>query len=67
MNNYVDQWGHSRLYDEETLALLLEQAGFAEPRRCAYGESAFEVLRGIDRHDPSGLEHFVLCVEAVKP
>ena len=66
VNNYIYQWGHSRLYDEETLALLLEQAGFAEPRRCAYGESAFEVLRGIDRHDPSGLEHFVLCVEAVK-
>ena len=67
VNNYVYGSGHRRLYDEETLALLLEQAGFVEPRRCAFGESAFEVLRGIDRHDPRGLEQLVLCVEAVKP
>ena len=67
VNNYVYGSGHRRLYDEETLALLLEQAGFVEPRRCAFGESAFEVSRGIDRHDPSGLEQLVLCVEAVKP
>jgi predicted SAM-dependent methyltransferase len=66
-NNYVYGWEHRRLYDEETLALMLEQAGFVEPRSCAYGESEHEVLRGIDRHDPGGLEHFVLCLEAAKP
>ena len=67
VNNYVYSWGHRRLYDEETLARMLERAGFVEPRSCSYGASEHEILRGIDRHDPSGLEHFVLCVEAVKP
>ena len=67
VNNYVYSWGHRRIYDEETLALMLEQAGFVEPRRCAFGESEHAVLRGIDRHDPEGLGHLVLCVEAVKP
>jgi predicted SAM-dependent methyltransferase len=67
VNNYVYDWDHRRLYDEETLALLLIEAGFAQPRRRSYGESGHAALRGIDRHDPSGLEHFVLCLEAVKP
>jgi predicted SAM-dependent methyltransferase len=67
VNNYVYGSGHRRLYDEQTLVLLLAEAGFVEPRRCSYGESEHEALKGIDRHDPEGLEHFVLCVEAVKP
>jgi predicted SAM-dependent methyltransferase len=67
VNNYVYGSGHRRLYDEEMLALLLVEAGFAEPQRRSYGESDHEALKGIDRHDPEGLEHFVLCLEAVKP
>jgi predicted SAM-dependent methyltransferase len=67
VNNYVYGWGHRRLYDEETLTLMLERAGFVEPRSYSYGESDHEALRGIDRHDPSGLEYFILCLEAVKP
>jgi predicted SAM-dependent methyltransferase len=67
VNNYVYSFGHRRLYDEETLALMLREAGFADARRQAYGESDHDVLRGIDRHDPEGLDKFVLCVEAVKP
>ena len=67
VNNYVYSFGHRRLYDEETLALLLREAGFVDPQRRAYGESRHEVLRGIDRHDPEGLEKFVLCLDAAKP
>jgi predicted SAM-dependent methyltransferase len=67
VNNYAYGSGHRRLYDEESLALLLVEAGFVEPRRCAYGESDHEALKGVDRHDPEGLDHFVLCLEAVKP
>jgi predicted SAM-dependent methyltransferase len=67
VNNYAYDWGHRRLYDEETLALLLADAGLVEPLRHSYGESEHDFLRGIDRHDPEGLEHFVLCLEAVKP
>jgi len=67
VNNYVYGSGHRRLYDEETLAVMLVQAGFVEPRRSRYGESRHAALRGIDRHDPNGLEHFVLCLDAVKP
>ena len=67
VNNYVYGSGHRRLYDEEMLAHLLREAGFVEPRRCSYGESEHDALKGIDRHDPEGLGHFVLCLEAVKP
>ena len=67
VNNYVYDWGHRRLYDEETLSLMLRRAGFVEPRRYAYGESEHAALREIDRHDPHPLGHFVLCLEAVKP
>jgi predicted SAM-dependent methyltransferase len=67
VNNYVYGSGHRQLYDEETLALLLRDAGFVDPRRQAYGESDYDVMRGIDRHDPGGLEKLVLCLEAVKP
>jgi predicted SAM-dependent methyltransferase len=67
INNYVYGSGHRRLYDEEMLARVLLEAGFAEPKRRTYGESEHEALKGIDRHDPEGLEHFILCLEAVKP
>jgi predicted SAM-dependent methyltransferase len=67
VNNYAYGSGHRRLYDEEMLARLLVEAGFVEPRRWSYGESDHESLKDIDRHDPEGLEHFVLCLEAVKP
>jgi predicted SAM-dependent methyltransferase len=67
VNNYVYGSGHRRLYDEETLTRMLEDAGFGEVTRRAFGESGHDILRGIDCHHPEGLEKFVLCLEAIKP
>ena len=68
LNNYVHAWGHRHVYDEETLALLLEEAGFVDVERAAFGKSRHPGLRNVDRH-PMGepLQSLVVCVDAVKP
>jgi len=66
-NNYAYSWGHRQLYDEETLARMLSEAGFVGVVRRSFGESAFEILRGIDRHDLPGLRKLLLCVDAERP
>jgi len=67
VNNYFYSWGHRHIYDFETLTLLLSEAGFEQIERASYGQSRHTALRGIDRHDPQGLESLVLIVDAVKP
>ena len=66
-NNYAYSWGHRQLYDEETLARMLAEAGFVGVVRRSFGESAYGVLRGIDRHDLPGLRMLLLCVDAERP
>lgn len=41
-------WDHKLLYTKEYLKSVLENCGFSEVRFCAYGESAFDELKGID-------------------
>lgn len=48
MNDYYRMWGHQFVYDEPTLRLLLERAGFVGVRSEAVGESADPRLRGIE-------------------
>jgi predicted SAM-dependent methyltransferase len=67
VNNYFYSWDHRHIYDFDSLARLLTDAGFAEVEEAAFGRSRHAVLDGIDRHDPDGLERSVLCVDAVKP
>jgi predicted SAM-dependent methyltransferase len=67
LNNYVQLHGHRHLYDFETLALLLAEAGFERIEQVEFGESGHPVLRGIDRHDAGELRALVLGVDAVKP
>ena len=67
LNNYFYSWEHRHIYDFESLATLLRNAGFEDVREAAYGESRHDLLRGIDRHDPGELRRSVLCVDAVKP
>lgn len=67
VNNYFYSWDHRQLYDYETLALLLREAGFEQIERAKYCQSRHGVLRGIDRHDPDPLFTFVFAVDAVKP
>jgi predicted SAM-dependent methyltransferase len=67
INRAFRGWGHQFLYNETTLRALLLDAGFGDVRRCAYGESEREELRGLERHewqpDFEGLSH-ILIVEA---
>jgi len=50
INNAFRAWGHQFLYDAETLEADLRSAGFSRIERVGYGESAHEMLQGIERH-----------------
>ena len=67
VNNYFYSWGHRHIYDFASLKRLLTEAGFTDVTRAAYGESAHDVLRGIDRHEMGHLARIVIAVDAVKP
>ena len=47
-NSFVRDWGHSFIYDEKTLRLSLERAGFANIARCELKESESEELRNLE-------------------
>ena len=47
----VRQWGHTFLYDGETLAYVLKECGF-EPRRVDFQQSEVSELRGLDIRSP---------------
>lgn len=65
-NNYLRMWGHKFVFDFDSLRTLLTAAGFEEIERTGFNRSRHELLDGTDRHDPSGLESLVVCVDAVK-
>lgn len=67
LNNYFYSWEHRHIYDFESLARLLREAGFEDVREASFGESSHALLNAIDRHDPEELGRSVLCVDAVKP
>jgi predicted SAM-dependent methyltransferase len=67
MNNYVHMHGHLHIYDYETLALLLGDAGFEQVERVEFGESRHPALRGVDTHAMGELSKLVVCVDAVRP
>ncbi len=53
INKSFRGWGHQFLYNVATLAAALHDAGFADVRTCAYGESTDPVLRDLERHEKS--------------
>ena len=67
LNNYVYSWGHTHIYDFDTIALLLREAGFEDIARAEFGQSEHQILRGVDTHDMDDLGHTVVAVDAVKP
>jgi predicted SAM-dependent methyltransferase len=67
VNNYFFQHGHRHIFDFDTLAELLSDAGFLQIERASFGQSRHPELRGIDTHDVGGPEHLVVAVDAVKP
>lgn len=50
VNCDVRNWDHKFIYDFATLAQEMHRAGFVEVTRHAAGESADEVLRGLESH-----------------
>lgn len=67
INRAFRGWGHQFLYNERTLTLTLQEAGFANVRRVEYGESEHRELRGLERHELSpayGSLSSILIVEA---
>jgi len=67
LNRAFRGWGHQFLYNERTLAATLRDAGFANVKRAAYGESEHPELRGLERHEKStdyGELSHILIVEA---
>ena len=72
INNAHHNWGHQFLYDEATLAELLEQAGFIHVIRCDPGSSTCEDLRNLECHgqeiDAERINRFeTMVLEAEKP
>ena len=71
LNNAFRAWGHQFLYDEETLAAALRDAGFANVRRRPYGCSDDPALpgiegRGIDAVGVAMRGYETLALEAVR-
>jgi predicted SAM-dependent methyltransferase len=50
INQLVRGWGHRFIYDEDTLRVQLERAGFEDVRRWAVGDSDDPELTGIELH-----------------
>ncbi len=67
INRAFRGWGHQFLYNERTLGLTLQEAGFANATRVEYGQSDHRELRGLERHElspPYGSFASILIVEA---
>jgi predicted SAM-dependent methyltransferase len=47
VNKFVRAWGHLFIYDEELLATLMTQVGFADIRLCQINESDDPVMRNL--------------------
>jgi predicted SAM-dependent methyltransferase len=69
LNNFMRSWGHTFLYDHQTLVLALELGGFSKIRICALNESEHADLRGIEnekRLPPGFLAIESMVLEATK-
>ena len=69
LNDMFRLWGHSFIYDFETLSAVLTEVGFVNITRVSFGESHEDDLRGLERHaDRSWMRDGVnLFIEARKP
>lgn len=66
-NAFFRSWGHRFIYDEATLRLLLEDAGFTNLVRRRLGESDHPALAGIEhesRYPPGLLDYESIVLEA---
>jgi len=67
LNTNFYGWRHRYIYDFETLAGMLDAAGFASIEPAEFGMSRHPVLKGIDTHERAEpLRSLVLAVDAVR-
>jgi predicted SAM-dependent methyltransferase len=70
LNLVMHSWGHRCLYTREELTDALSRAGFLEIRSVGVGESRYEALRGLERHQEFCGEEMnsfeTMVLEAVK-
>jgi predicted SAM-dependent methyltransferase len=69
INNFVRDWDHAFIYDENTLRYALEQAGFTKITRCSLNESEHAALRALENESrmPEGfLRLETITMEGVK-
>jgi predicted SAM-dependent methyltransferase len=69
INNFVRDWGHQFIYDEEILSASLRQAGFSAVVRCELNDSHEQRLRNLENEGrmPSGfLRLESMTLEATK-
>ena len=71
LNLQMHEWGHTFLYDRETLGTLLREVGFEDIRIYAPGESDDPVLRAIEVRPTRDTAHLnrieAFAIEASKP
>jgi hypothetical protein len=68
LNNTFYEWGHRHIYDYESLAQMLKEAGFESVEGADFGQSRHPQLSGIDTHDDGALlRDLVFAVDAVRP
>ena len=69
INAFFKSWGHTFIYDRETLEIAFRSAGFHSIERCHLGESNHVSLRHLEHEQryPDGLLDFEsIAVEAIK-
>ncbi|HSD74460.1 MAG TPA: methyltransferase domain-containing protein [Steroidobacteraceae bacterium] len=69
INNFVRDWGHQFIYDDEILSASLRQAGFTEVVRYELNESGDEMLRNLEnerRMPPGFLRLETMTLQAKK-
>ena len=72
INSFVRAWGHTFIYDFDTLKQILERNGYTDVGEYAPGESDVRALRNLERHAeifPNPAFNLVetMVVEATKP
>ena len=69
VNNFVRDWGHLFIYDENTMQYALRKAGFSQITGCPLNASDDEVLRNLENEErlpPGFLRLETMTFEATK-
>jgi predicted SAM-dependent methyltransferase len=69
INAFFKSWGHTFIYDRETLEIALRSAGFHSIAHCRLGESNHASLRNLEhkgRYPDGLLDYESVAVEAIK-